>query len=207
MTATSAVVDEGAVSPSETVVKKEPKRKWMSYIWDTFDKSPQERRLLFKLDTAILTFASLGGFPFFCALVCVDDAGLPLISSGYFIKYLDQININNAFVSGMYVSHYLFYSHSKFDVDNPQEGRPGLVQEPAEQHPDMLDRWLCHRRDPKHPAPDAYPPKILNSSNGGMECVLSCLIVHSGLTDLSSLSGLFSRFPCRDVTLLPTSTR
>ncbi|TQB73981.1 hypothetical protein MPDQ_005312 [Monascus purpureus] len=79
MTATSAVVDEGAVSPSETVVKKEPKRKWMSYIWDTFDKSPQERRLLFKLDTAILTFASLGGFPFFCAL----------------------ININNAFVSGM----------------------------------------------------------------------------------------------------------
>jgi hypothetical protein len=46
---------------------------------DTFDKSPEERRFLFKLDAAILTFASLG----------------------YFIKYLDQININNAFVSGM----------------------------------------------------------------------------------------------------------
>lgn len=27
-----------------------------------------------------------------------------LMSLGYFIKYLDQININNAFVSGMYVS-------------------------------------------------------------------------------------------------------
>ncbi|KAJ5965169.1 Major facilitator superfamily domain general substrate transporter [Penicillium vulpinum] len=61
------------------IVQKKPKRKWISYIWDTFDKSPEERHLLFKLDSAILTFASLG----------------------YFIKYLDQININNAFVSGM----------------------------------------------------------------------------------------------------------
>ncbi|KAJ9409616.1 hypothetical protein DTO045G8_2542 [Paecilomyces variotii] len=63
----------------DVIIKKDPKRKWVSYIWDTFDKSPEERKLLFKLDTAILTFASLG----------------------YFIKYLDQININNAFVSGM----------------------------------------------------------------------------------------------------------
>ncbi|KAI3085427.1 hypothetical protein CBS147339_1677 [Penicillium roqueforti] len=70
---------EAVVDPATQIVQKEPKRKWVSYIWDTFDKSPQERRLLFKLDSAILTFASLG----------------------YFIKYLDQININNAFVSGM----------------------------------------------------------------------------------------------------------
>ncbi|KAK3692003.1 major facilitator superfamily domain-containing protein [Podospora appendiculata] len=52
---------------------------WRSYLWDTLDKSPEERRFLFKLDAVLLTFASLG----------------------YFIKYLDQININNAFVSGM----------------------------------------------------------------------------------------------------------
>ena len=64
---------------AETVVQAQPKRKWQSYIWDTLDKSPEERRLLFKLDAAVLTFATLG----------------------YFIKYLDQININNAFVSGM----------------------------------------------------------------------------------------------------------
>ncbi|KAJ5813179.1 Major facilitator superfamily domain general substrate transporter [Penicillium robsamsonii] len=70
---------EADVDPATQVVQKEPKRKWVSYVWDTFDKSPEERRLLFKLDSAILTFASLG----------------------YFIKYLDQININNAFVSGM----------------------------------------------------------------------------------------------------------
>lgn len=53
---------EAVVDPATQIVQKEPKRKWVSYIWDTFDKSPQERRLLFKLDSAILTFASLGKF-------------------------------------------------------------------------------------------------------------------------------------------------
>ncbi|KAI1500745.1 major facilitator superfamily transporter [Biscogniauxia marginata] len=56
-----------------------PKKTWKSYIWDTFDKPPEERRFLFKLDAVLMTLASLG----------------------YFIKYLDQVNINNAFVSGM----------------------------------------------------------------------------------------------------------
>lgn len=60
-------------------VQVTPKRTWRSYLWDTFDKSPEERKFLFKLDGILLTFASLG----------------------YFIKYLDQINVNNAFVSGM----------------------------------------------------------------------------------------------------------
>ncbi|CEJ57996.1 Putative Pantothenate transporter [Penicillium brasilianum] len=77
--AVASHADETVAADSLPNVQEVPKRKWTSYIWDTFDKSPEERRLLFKLDTAILTFASLG----------------------YFIKYLDQININNAFVSGM----------------------------------------------------------------------------------------------------------
>ncbi|OAP64709.1 hypothetical protein AYL99_00681 [Fonsecaea erecta] len=55
------------------------KRSWKSYAWDSLDKEPFERVLLFKLDAAIL---SLAGF-------------------GFFIKYLDQLNISNAFVSGM----------------------------------------------------------------------------------------------------------
>lgn len=55
-----AATEERAVDASSEVVRKSPKRKWVSYIWDTFDKSPEERKLLFKLDTAILTFASLG---------------------------------------------------------------------------------------------------------------------------------------------------
>lgn len=61
------------------IVPREIPKKWTGYIWDTLDKSPEERKFLFKLDAAILTFASLG----------------------YFIKYLDQANVNNAFVSGM----------------------------------------------------------------------------------------------------------
>jgi hypothetical protein len=79
-------VNDEYVSPNEdsgsddlTPIQTQPKHNWRSYIWDTFDKSPQERRFLFKLDAAVLTFATLG----------------------YFIKYLDQINVNNAFVSGM----------------------------------------------------------------------------------------------------------
>ena len=58
---------------AEEVIKETPTRKWQSYIWDSLDKSPQERNFLFKLDSAVLTFASLG----------------------YFIKYLDQSNINS----------------------------------------------------------------------------------------------------------------
>ena len=63
--------------PEATVFRA--KKSWKHYLWDTLDKSPEERRFLFKLDAVLLTFASLG----------------------YFIKYLDQININNAFVAGM----------------------------------------------------------------------------------------------------------
>ncbi|KAJ3497403.1 hypothetical protein NLG97_g1935 [Lecanicillium saksenae] len=59
----------------EGIMHNEPsKPHWAAYLWDTFDKSPEERRFLFKIDAAILTVASLG----------------------YFIKNLDQININNA---------------------------------------------------------------------------------------------------------------
>lgn len=63
----------------DSVVQDRPRGTWKSYVWDTLDKAPEERRFLFKLDAVLLTFASLG----------------------YFIKYLDQVNINNAFVSGM----------------------------------------------------------------------------------------------------------
>ncbi|KAF2015865.1 pantothenate transporter [Aaosphaeria arxii CBS 175.79] len=57
----------------------DPSRHWYYYLWDTLDKPKEERWFMFKLDAALLTFASLG----------------------YFIKYLDQMNINSAFVSGM----------------------------------------------------------------------------------------------------------
>ncbi|KAI1818176.1 MFS general substrate transporter [Poronia punctata] len=68
-----------SILEDSAIIAADPKKTWRSYIWDTFDKSPEERRFLFKLDAVVLTLASLG----------------------YFIKYLDQVNINSAFVSGM----------------------------------------------------------------------------------------------------------
>ncbi|WVQ82693.1 hypothetical protein IAT38_004825 [Cryptococcus sp. DSM 104549] len=52
-----------------------------SFFWDSDShlKSPEERRLLFKLDLALL----------------------PCLCLGYFCKYLDQTNLTNAYVSGM----------------------------------------------------------------------------------------------------------
>jgi hypothetical protein len=55
-----AVNEEAVIT---TVIQVKPKKTWTGYLWDTFDKSPQERRFLFKLDAAILTFASLGKCP------------------------------------------------------------------------------------------------------------------------------------------------
>ncbi|WWC90247.1 uncharacterized protein L201_005180 [Kwoniella dendrophila CBS 6074] len=63
----------------EYVAHQHTKSTWRGKIWDTFDRSPLERKLLFKVDAVILTFASLG----------------------YFIKNLDQNNTNTAFLSGM----------------------------------------------------------------------------------------------------------
>ncbi|WVQ64233.1 uncharacterized protein L199_002395 [Kwoniella botswanensis] len=51
---------------------------WKGRLWDTFDLPTDQRKLLFKVDAVMLTFASLG-----------------------YLKNLDQQNINNAFLSGM----------------------------------------------------------------------------------------------------------
>ncbi|KAI5832240.1 MFS general substrate transporter [Schizophyllum commune Tattone D] len=66
-------------SSVSSVSELKAKRPWTSYVWDTWDKPPEERRFLFKLDCCLLTYAALS----------------------YFSKYLDQQNITNAYVSGM----------------------------------------------------------------------------------------------------------
>ena len=40
-------------------IAEQPKRGWRSYIWDSLDKSPEERKLIFKLDWALLTIGCL----------------------------------------------------------------------------------------------------------------------------------------------------
>ncbi|KAJ0160530.1 Pantothenate transporter liz1 [Colletotrichum tanaceti] len=83
---TSVEAKESKPAVTELVQEEPKKLTWRSYVWDTLEKSPEERKFMFKLDAVILTFASLG----------------------YFIKNLDQININNAFVSGMKEDMQLF---------------------------------------------------------------------------------------------------
>jgi ACS family pantothenate transporter-like MFS transporter len=83
----------------EVVVQKEPRRRWVSYLWDSFDKSPEERWFL---------FAGCRN-----SHICIPRYHIISLTSGwlskqvnftgFFLKYLDQININSAFVSGMLV--------------------------------------------------------------------------------------------------------
>ncbi|KAI0010795.1 major facilitator superfamily domain-containing protein [Xylariaceae sp. FL0662B] len=54
-------------------------RRFVGFVWDSVDGDPRDRRYIQKLDTYL--------FPYICL--------------GYFIKYLDQTNYSNAFVSGM----------------------------------------------------------------------------------------------------------
>ncbi|KAI0090926.1 MFS general substrate transporter [Irpex rosettiformis] len=63
--------------------KPTARRSWKSYVWDTWDKPPEERKFLAKLDACLLTYAALS----------------------YFSKYLDQQNVTNAYVSGMKTDH------------------------------------------------------------------------------------------------------
>lgn len=78
--ATNTIPDNAATVTADAAPKT-PKRSFRSFIWDTDThlKSPEERQLLWKLDWAILTVGCLG----------------------FFMKYLDQGNLANAYVSGL----------------------------------------------------------------------------------------------------------
>lgn len=45
------------------VVAQQPNKTRWGYFWDTLDKSPEERKFLFKLDTGLLTVTCLGMLP------------------------------------------------------------------------------------------------------------------------------------------------
>lgn len=84
----SEVEKRNSIIDVETVSSKQdsfepyiptPIHSWKGRIWDAWDKPKEERWFLFKLDLLIMF---IGG-------------------SGVFIRYLDQANLNSAFVSGM----------------------------------------------------------------------------------------------------------
>ncbi|KAL7412581.1 MFS general substrate transporter [Mrakia frigida] len=74
-------------SPPESLQEHSPyvlepplaKIPWYGYVWDSFSKPPEERRFLMKLDMTLLVFSVLG----------------------LIMRYIDQSNLNSAFVSGM----------------------------------------------------------------------------------------------------------
>ncbi|KAL4945620.1 hypothetical protein BDV06DRAFT_209356 [Aspergillus oleicola] len=66
-------------SPHGEVKKRSLWRRFLGLIWDTFEGDPEERRLVRKVDYFLFSYIMLG----------------------YFIKYLDQQNYSNAFVSIM----------------------------------------------------------------------------------------------------------
>ncbi|KAH8783258.1 allantoate permease [Diaporthe sp. PMI_573] len=74
-----AVVSETRLDGSREPSEVKSKSSWKGYLWDTWALPQDQRRLLFKLDAFVLTFASIG----------------------YFLKNLDQTNVSNAFLSGM----------------------------------------------------------------------------------------------------------
>lgn len=57
--AEKAVVSETRLSGSEDPTEVKPKSSWKGYLWDTWTLPKDQRRLLFKLDAFVLTFASV----------------------------------------------------------------------------------------------------------------------------------------------------
>lgn len=66
-------------SPSPSGSPPSGRRRLAGIVWDSLDKSPEDRRLIAKIDWFILSYVCLA----------------------YFVKYLDQTNVSNAYVSGM----------------------------------------------------------------------------------------------------------
>ncbi|KAL2288794.1 hypothetical protein FJTKL_03454 [Diaporthe vaccinii] len=80
VSASESPVGSSSSSDGETPVeKKSLRRKIRAVVWDSFERSPEERRFIAKIDFFILTWA---GFT-------------------YFSKNLNTNNISNAYVSGM----------------------------------------------------------------------------------------------------------
>jgi ACS family pantothenate transporter-like MFS transporter len=56
----TTTTDTESAGNGDEIPEEKKKKPWVSYLWDTFDKPPEERKLLSKLDAAILSFASIG---------------------------------------------------------------------------------------------------------------------------------------------------
>lgn len=62
--------------PPETTI---PREKWWKLKWFSDDDTKEDRRLISKIDLLLVPYSVLG----------------------YWVKYIDQSNLNNAYVAGM----------------------------------------------------------------------------------------------------------
>ena len=85
-TEANTFAEQGVVKPIKT---------WKGYLWDTWELPSDQRRLLFKLDAFVLTFASVG------LLSRLLNTNIDDLQIGYFLKNLDLSNVTNAYLSGM----------------------------------------------------------------------------------------------------------
>ncbi|TEA20509.1 Pantothenate transporter liz1 [Colletotrichum sidae] len=67
------------IEPTQSRPKRSLRKRIAAIVWDSWDKTPEERKFISKIDWWILSYC------------CV----------AYFVKYLDQTNVSNAYVSGM----------------------------------------------------------------------------------------------------------
>ncbi|GJC79538.1 pantothenate transporter liz1 [Colletotrichum liriopes] len=65
--------------PNEQQPKRSLRKRIAAVVWDSLDKDPEERKFIAKIDWWILSYCCIA----------------------YFVKYLDQTNVSNAYVSGM----------------------------------------------------------------------------------------------------------
>ncbi|KAI1621761.1 major facilitator superfamily domain-containing protein [Exophiala viscosa] len=132
------------------------KRSWRSYLWDTWDKSPEVRRLLTKVDWTLVTFGCLGTF----------------------IKFLDRQNLSTAFVSGMkedlgFYGNQLIYANASIP--------PALFHERSlRDKTDLLQCCIDHCSLAEQSDLDSHQSKILHHVlGGGMDNNVSCFNVPS----------------------------
>lgn len=57
--AEKAVVSQAGLGRSQDPTEVKRKSSWKGYLWDTWTLPKDQRRLLFKLDAFVLTFASV----------------------------------------------------------------------------------------------------------------------------------------------------
>jgi hypothetical protein len=147
---TTTDIESGTTTPntSATAVHinapDQPKT-WKGYLWDTWDLPQDQRRLLFKVDALVLTFSSIG----------------------YFLKNLDQTNVNNAFLSGMKEDLGMWGDElvtSKSSVFLYLTLSTNADTQSRRVH---LDGGLCHRADPVEPAAHTGVAALCDSVAGG----------------------------------------